>query len=401
MAQVRNSQTGQTLTIPDDQVPFMSSQWQVVGSGGGSSSTPAPTSSSWTPPAGTELINGAQYNTTASQQAAYDNIQVSPDGRSLYGTPKMAPTQSAGFTGELTPNSYGRVVLYALDESGAQKRTTVDPNNPKTQALLAAGWTPDRKSAVMVADASARQSTPVPPAVENGGGATPVAGGVDQTGWSQAMMDAYSAMQGYIKTLTDQGKTVNPNITIDQATIDKFTGQAKDELGPYYESVFSQAQDDLNRSIERIKQDYAAGEQELGQKYGKALESTQEDYARRGLGFSSERDKAEKLLADRAETALASWQQTTRRSAEDVGGEAVKLYGSRNLPSQFNYNVGAAPIQRTPGVYGFTNSRSRTGLFDVPVGITGSYEQQRLYDERSRVNELTNAERQLRGFNIQ
>mgnify|MGYP001598002374 CR=1 FL=1 len=58
------------------------------------SGTQSQSSSAWAPPTGYEIINGAQYNTTATQQAAYSNIQTSPDGKHLYGQRKASTTSS-------------------------------------------------------------------------------------------------------------------------------------------------------------------------------------------------------------------------------------------------------------------------------------------------------------------
>lgn len=224
-------------------------------------------------------------------------------------------------------------------------------------------------------------------------------GGPDMTGWSESMIASYQAMASYLEKLAGQGKTVNPNITIDEATIQKFTAQAKTELGPYYKSMFDQAQSDLQRSIDRIKQDYSSTEKDIGDQYGQALESTQEAFARRGLNFSTERDKAEKLLADRASRTLQQNLQNAQRSAEDVGFAQLKQYGSSNLPGSYDIGTGATPMTRRPGQYGIEGSNTvRSNLFTPPSNLIGTQERQKLFDEKNRVNELTANERQLRGF---
>ena len=43
-------------------------------------------------PAGYEKIDGAKYSTGAAQKAAYDDIQIDPTGKFLYGKPKTATT---------------------------------------------------------------------------------------------------------------------------------------------------------------------------------------------------------------------------------------------------------------------------------------------------------------------
>lgn len=324
------------------------------------------------------ISSPAQYQDLARQFSfpAEGSFAGAPSG---YGTSQITPTQTQT-SSSTTGKQFYRVGSDIYDASTNRKLGPTEWNNE---------WT-GRATEV---------SAPTTSASPSGSSQTGSTGGPDTTGWSESMIAAYQAMSSYLEKLAGQGKTVNPNITIDEATIQKFTAQAKTELGPYYKSMFDQAQVDLQRSIDRIKQDFSSTEKDIGDQYGQALESTQEAFARRGLNFSTERDKAEKLLADRASRALGQNLQNAQRSAEDAGSFQLKQYGSSNLPGSYDIGTGATPMTKRPGQYGIEGSNSvRSNLFTPPSNLIGTQERQKLFDEKNRVNELTANERQLRGF---
>lgn len=220
---------------------------------------------------------------------------------------------------------------------------------------------------------------------------------LDQTGWTQAMKDVYDAQKEFIELLRQQGQRLNPDITIDQATRDKFAAQAEAELGPQYAQTFAKARQDLDRLMGRQSRDFSTAESKLGKDYGTALEQTQESFARRGLAFSSERDKAERLLQERANTALEGLQRSAQRGAEDIGQKALYEFGSRNIGNSFSFQSGATPIRGVPGVYGFSPSTSRSLLWQAPSGIIGDLERQKEFDYQANINQQEVAKRQLWG----
>jgi hypothetical protein len=410
MAQVRNTATGQTLNIPDDQVPFMSSQWKVVSGSAAPTPAPAPVQTQkatlYGPGGQAQVVDVGSGQASQLQSQGWGLTQNSYKATVAAPSTPTAPSVSTNWTayrkagqGQYEVISNGNVIgTYADPTDASNAAQAAGPyvgsfGSMSTSEISAWAASAAGQERIKNLPAAVKPPTPTAP--------TSSTAGVDQTGWTQAMTETYSALTDYIKTLTDQGKRVNPNVTIDQATIDKFMTQAKSELDPYYSSVFGQAQTDIQRQMQKYGEDYQAQEKNLGQEYGQALEQTQESYARRGLGFSSERDKAEQLLADRAQSGLSSLQQNATRQAEEYGSAAASTFGSRNLPSSFNFNTGAAPIQKKPGVYGFSTSNTPTSLFKMPNSVVGTQERQRLFDEKNRVNELTSNERQLRGLYTQ
>lgn len=252
---------------------------------------------------------------------------------------------------------------------------------------------------------STAQASPPAPSTANAPAQNPSPSGtpqpqatpsVDQSGWTQSMKDAYDAISGYVDTLKQQGKVVNPNITIDDVTIKRFTDQAKAELAPFYKQTFDQADADIRKSIEQIKQDFGTQQRDLSQAFGQQLESTQQNFADRGLTFSSQRDTAEQKLAQDYNERAQAAAEAASRQAGSVGTQAERTLGSSNLPSlDTTVQTGSAVLGK-PGVYGFTQNTGSRSLF-TPVGNqTGSLERQKLFDEQQRVNELTANERQLR-----
>lgn len=225
--------------------------------------------------------------------------------------------------------------------------------------------------------------------------------GVDTNGWSSAMTQSFQALQDYVKTLQNQGKVVNPSITITPEMTAKFLDQAKTEINPYYSQIIKQAQDDIQRSFTRTSEDYSRRERDIGLQYGKALENTQEDFARRGLAFSSRRDEAEKNLATEATTALEDAQRQAQRQAQDIGTQGERTLGSSLFNSNASIRTGSTPIVNRPGQYGLQTGTGTRNLFTPTGGVTGEIERRKLFDEKQRVQELENNERSLRALNYQ
>lgn len=234
---------------------------------------------------------------------------------------------------------------------------------------------------------------------DGSGDSTGSGSGVDQTGWTDSMKQLYDAMSGYVDTITKSGKIVNPDITIDDNLIAQFTAQAKTELGDYYKPLFDQTASDIKTGLQRIGEDLGSYTTQLSKQFGSQLENTQESFARRGLNFSSDRNKAETNLADTYATALAGKQQDAQRSAYDLGVAGVRKLGSSFFPSETaSYLSGQTPTLGKAGVYGFSNGTKRNALFDPTSqgDVYGTLQGDQKYAETSRVNDLTNAERELR-----
>jgi len=211
----------------------------------------------------------------------------------------------------------------------------------------------------------------------------------------QAFLDE---LKNFLAQMQAQGKTVNPNATITPEMSAKFLEQAKAQVAPYWDQMFKQAQDDVQRALGQIGEEVGLREKQLGEQYGRALEGTQEQYARRGLAFSSDRGTAEKQLADSAQQALTASQRSAQQEAERIGIAGERALGSSFFPQiSASMRTGTAPTLNRPGVYGFQTGTGQRSLFAPQGGVTGELQYQRTEDEKRRQALFENALQQQQG----
>ncbi len=224
---------------------------------------------------------------------------------------------------------------------------------------------------------------------------------LDTSNWSDSQKAAWPAVVSWVNQMNQNGKIVNPNITISPDLVAKFLEQAKSEVDPYNAQLIHNAQTDYETGFGRLAEDYQTSIRDIGTNYAQNLRGVQDNYARRGLEFSSDRTQAENLLGNSAQNQIDAAARATQRSAMDFGNQAERQIGSDNVHNLGTYNIptGQAPVRGAPGVYGLTQASGTRTLFSPSGGVTGSLEQQRIIDERSRQQELINSERQLRGSN--
>lgn len=231
--------------------------------------------------------------------------------------------------------------------------------------------------------------------------ATPTAPTVDMTGWSEANKQTFQVLADKVDSLIASGQRVNPNITIDDATIQRFAEQAKTELAPYYRELFAQSDADLKNSMEQVKQSYNRSISDIGRTYGEALENTQESFGQRGLQFSSDRTKSEQDIATKAERAVQDAATQAEQQARQYGTTGERTLGSSAFPTiDTSVTTGQTLQLGKAGQYGLTGGSSRS-LFNPTGGVTGSLERNQLFDTEARKTELTNAEREYRAANTQ
>lgn len=282
--------------------------------------------------------------------------------------------------------------------SSTPTSATVNPQGMTVQQMVAAGNgqapIPPVQAPINDSRSIDTNSQVAPPVDQTGASQTP---SVNMDGWSEAQKASFSALQGYITELQNQGKTVNPSIEITPEMTAKFLEQAKTESAPYYSQLISQAQQDLTKGFGNIAQDYQANVRDIGQAYGQNLENTQESFARRGLEFSSDRTRAEQQLAESATKSIESAKQAAQRSASTLGTSGERQLGSSFFQTPSALETGYKPITGQAGQYGITSGGGRETLFNPTGGTTGTLEQQRLADEEKRKLELINNERALRG----
>lgn len=215
--------------------------------------------------------------------------------------------------------------------------------------------------------------------------------------WPDSAKETYALNEQKVNDLASAGKVVNPNITIDQATIDRFVSQARAELEPYYKQTFAQLDTDLKTAVQKQKDEYGNAIRDIGLTYGKGLETTQQNYANRGLEFSSDRAKSEQEIKDEAARKVEEAAKATQQNVQSIGTDAERKLGSSLMPNLGTLETGYS-MQSGPGQYGLGSAMGSRSLFSATPGTTGTLERQRLFEEESRKNELISNERDLRGI---
>lgn len=197
--------------------------------------------------------------------------------------------------------------------------------------------------------------------------------------------------------------TINPDLKIDQGTVDSYLAEIKATSDPYFKQLFDQSQQDLQTGLGQIGQDLATGERKLATDYRATLASTQSNLASRGLTNSSIRNTQEKTLADTTQAAIEAGRQLAQRKALELGTNAERKLGSTNLGDLSPYNVNNAPTPQTgqPGVLGFNPGAGTRSLY-TPTGNTlGTIQQDQTESNRVMLNQALGDQTKYRSLNVQ
>ncbi len=301
---------------------------------------------------------------------------------------KYTMTSSGTGTTAILPSKVSDADINALYQKYVQR--------PATAAELA-NWrneTPQALDAFLQKDVAAwkatgaSSTTPTP--------STPTAPTVDQTGWTSSMQQAYQAMTDYVTTLKEQNKVINPEVVIDDATVAKFREQATKELAPYYRQTFAQAEADLKYNIDAVKKSYETQTRDLSRAFGRQLESTQQNFADRGLTFGTEELKAEKGVAEDYNAQLESAARTAEQQARAYGTAGERSLGSAAFPNIDTSLSTASATLGGPGQYGLSFGTGSRSLFTPVGGTTGTISQQQERDVTASTQQLTEAEQARR-----
>lgn len=221
----------------------------------------------------------------------------------------------------------------------------------------------------------------------------------DMTGWEDFKKAEFQVLAEMFKQYQNTGKQVNPDIIITQDIKDKFLATAKDEFKDYYDQKLRLAQFDLGKQVQSVKDLYGEDIRKINLDYGKNLENTQVNMARRGLEFSSERDKAEQLLADEAAHNIELAAKNAEARALEYGSKTERAIGTEKLPSyDWSVSSGYTPIVRKPGVYGLSSADTTRSLWSPMGGVLGTNQTEQKTAERNFYNDLITAEREKRSL---
>lgn len=182
-----------------------------------------------------------------------------------------------------------------------------------------------------------------------------------------------SLEQAYLDASGDT--SLASKLTITDADIQGFIDKAASESDPYYNQIYTRAQEDYARGLEykaQVRQDEIAQEQLNA---AIAMEQSQGQNAESGLAFSGIRNKAEARLKDQADNVARANRRTFNEDVMQFGRTTEDLIGSSKTANVAIPTVDGASIY-TPG-----------------SGITGSVEREQLTANSTRASELEEEQR--------
>lgn len=207
----------------------------------------------------------------------------------------------------------------------------------------------------------------------------------------------YSQLSDFLHSQIEAGQTINPNIQLTPADVQKFIDQASAEVDPYYKSQIDAIKGDLATNLNYLSQQYTLKNQAEGQSFQKNLADTRESLAGNGLAFSGVRGQQENNLQTSEQNTLDSSAAAASKAASDAASAAGKQIGSRNLsdlnaPTLSGYS---ADLSGNGGV----NATRALNYFN-PGNTTGSLEYAANADKRNLSDFLQQQEVQKRSLSF-
>lgn len=221
-------------------------------------------------------------------------------------------------------------------------------------------------------------------------------GNADTNAALQAIYDAG-------KTTVSQGYQLNPNLTLDQGTVDQFLTAATNSVHPYYAQQIAGIQDQLNRDVGQTTSQYQNTQADEQQQYKSGLASAREQYAGNGLAFSGQRGLGETNMQNSENRMLSQNALNYGNQVGDLARTAEKQIGTSNmsgfqLPSSPTYSASLAGNSGGFDTTGTTTPSYTPGGFNV-----GSLTSQEQSDITNRQDSLINSAygRQAAGLSYQ
>lgn len=212
---------------------------------------------------------------------------------------------------------------------------------------------------------------------------TPPGSGVDPTlaAFNQTMVnspDVQTALESLLQQQEAKGLVLNPSKEITSADIAEFLRMAENEVNPGFRETLRIGREGYLRSVGYSTDQLLQTEQQLEQKYGRALKGIAEQSAESGFAQSGIRGTQERELAMDTQSQI----DTARQQHSFVEGnralDFASTYGSTNLPQQSIRQVPAV----TPGELSFGKTDRQLPLYNVSPAILddiiGSQEKERV-----------------------
>lgn len=148
-------------------------------------------------------------------------------------------------------------------------------------------------------------------------------------------------MYSYIQNNIASGKQLNPDLTINNNTIQQFINQAHAEIDPYYASQLGAIKDDLIANLTDTAKAYEDTAKQEALKFKQSISASQESAAGAGLAFSGSRALGEQQATEAEQSTLnldqiraASDAAAKARTAESqIGTAGVSGISMPSLPS--------------------------------------------------------------------
>ena len=195
-------------------------------------------------------------------------------------------------------------------------------------------------------------------------------------------------LYGVLKDFVSK-QTINPNVQLTPADLQRFYDQASAEISPYYASQISAIKDDLTKNIGFLQKNYELEKQQAGAQLKNTLASSREEAAGAGTIFSGARGRQERDLASLYEQNL---ENKALGLESQIGGTlrgVESKIGSKNIQ-----DLGIPSFQSSgvslEGRGGLTPGRNLS--FSPTGGVTGSIEYQQRGDIRSLQDLLSSEE---------
>lgn len=193
------------------------------------------------------------------------------------------------------------------------------------------------------------------------------------------------------KNTVSQGYQLNPNLTLDQGTIDQFLTQATNAVHPYYAQQIKGIQDQLGRDTGQVTSQYQNTQADEQQAYKSNLGNAREQYAGNGLAFSGQRGLGETNMQNSENRTLNQNALNYGNQVGDLARNAEKQIGTSNmtgfqLPNSPTYSASLSGNSGGFDTTGSTTSSYAPGGYNV--GSLTSAEQS---DIAGRQNSLINS----------
>ena len=161
----------------------------------------------------------------------------------------------------------------------------------------------------------------------------------------------WDMMVDQLKVLESLGKTINPDIEIDETTLKDFEATVANNLDPQFKQKFDLAKEKFEAGIDVMAQQHAAEISSDEKSFQKNLASARENFAQRGLIFSGIREQAEKELATGYEESQKQKELSFQTKAKEfgqpyeefVGTPAFESFKKLDLPSVEQAKLGLQP----------------------------------------------------------